>query len=328
MTTEWRVIEDRAAWNGLVSSCPGFTTYSSFEWGDFKRRSWRVVRLAFLKQDRPLGGTQLLLKSFLGVTVGWCPGGIVLQHSDDFDEVAGCIDQYLGSRPFVLRINCFDEASSDRESGLRRVRRLTKARHLTRSGLTVEILLDRCGDILESMSNNHRRNYRRALRHQLTFGESDVRVEEFTRISREMSEAKRIPSIAITFDSVDAVSKSFGDRMRMYSVAHDGETVAGCLVMRFGDYAYHYLAATTARGRNLQASYYLTKMLLDKLQSDGVKRFDFGGISREVQSVKGVSYFKLGFSGRAVQALGEYDLSNNRLLCFFFNAFVGRKFRW
>ena len=56
--------------------CSDFNVFSTFQWGEYKKRSWDVRRLAFTENGDFVGGVQILLKSKLGLTVGWSPGGL------------------------------------------------------------------------------------------------------------------------------------------------------------------------------------------------------------------------------------------------------------
>ena len=115
--------------------------------------------------------------------------------------------------------------------------------------------------------------------------------------------------------------------MKMYSVRRSGELLSSCLIMRFGGHAYYYLGASSEKGRELFSSFYLIVELLKRLKEDGVKQFDFGGIAPQRKNASGVNRFKTGFSGRVARYAGEFDLTNNRLLCRLFNLAIGRKFR-
>ena len=70
----------------------------------------------------------------------------------------------------------------------------------------------------------------------------------------------------------------------------------------------------------------MIKSLFEQLRSEGVRYLDLGGVSPIKGYADGVTYFKMGFSGRLVRFLGDYDLSNSRLLRFLFNSIVGGRF--
>ena len=328
MPLEVREIGTNREWNRFILGCSNFNVYSSFEWGDYKRNNWNVSRLVFLRSNQILAGVQVLSKKILGITFAWAPGGILTNNFHDVPAVIDSLTSVLGPRLFVLRLTFLDETTGENESVLKTIQNLTGARHSTRRHINVVVDLERQGEVLEGMSANHRRNYRKALRRGLTFKGGEVIVREYARLSRALSDLKRRPGIAIPSEAVERVARSFGSHMRMYSARAGEEIVAACLVMRFDDHAYYYVAASSDRGRSLQASYFMVKMLMENLKSDGTRVLDLGGIAPGVPGLQGVNYFKQGFSGREVRSLGDYDLANSRWPRYLLNLAVSRKFTW
>lgn len=326
MELKTSIIESRSEWNRLVLSCSDFNSYSSFEWGEYKRNKWRIRRWAFHRDNGLVGVVQLLSKRRFGVTVGWAPGGVALVDWGSFEEVLAALQQVLGPGPFVLRISLSVEATSEREFDLSLIDQLTPARKATRLGFSVRFDLDGDSNVVERMSPHHRRAYRKSIKNGLKFERTEVLSREFVALSRAMSELKRRPRIGIPLEDIERVAKNFGNHMKMYSVIHERDRVAACLVMRFGPHAFYYLAASNPRGRRVRASYFMVKSLFEQLRTEGVRYLDLGGVSPIKGYADGVTYFKKGFSGRLVRHLGDYDLSNNPLLRFFFNSIVGGRF--
>ena len=80
---------------------------------------------------------------------------------------------------------------------------------------------------------------------------------------------------------------------------------------------YHY-AASTERGRNLNASYDMIFQLINYLNSLDISILDFGGLSED-QSSAGVDFFKEGFNGAEVKRVGEFDIAKSILHNYIFN---------
>lgn len=324
---ETRPIEDEKEWNELLMRCSDFNVYSSFQWGEYKKRSWDVRRLVFTEDGEFVGGVQILLKHKLGLTFGWSPGGIHLKGFKDLLRVLRVMTESFGKSPFALRINFLQELTEEKKDVLGRAPTLTRARRRLWVGSTVLFDLDERGDPLALAAKNHRYYYRKAQRHGLTFEEGPVASREFVRLHDAMVELKNLPEIALRIEDVEQAAHKLGDHMKMYSVRIADELLSSCLVMRFGGHAYYYLAASSERGRELFSSFYLIVELLKRLKAEGVRYFDFGGIAPQRDSVRGVNRFKTGFSGRVVDYAGEYDLTNSRLLCRLLNLAIGKKFR-
>jgi lipid II:glycine glycyltransferase (peptidoglycan interpeptide bridge formation enzyme) len=90
--------------------------------------------------------------------------------------------------------------------------------------------------------------------------------------------------------------------------------VASCLVLLFGRKAFYRMAATGSKGREMSASYAMVYRLLEYLQAQGIRQFDFGGIAPGSPTAEGVNYFKRGFGGEMVEHLGEWEWSNSMWL--------------
>ena len=320
-------IENGTEWNDLLKSCPDFNVLSTFEWGEFKKRSWDVRRLAFVDDGEFVGGAQLLLRRKLGLTVGWLPGGIQLTDFSALAPALRRLSEDIGNGPFALRINLLQELTPEKKTVISQVSELVEARRHVWISSTVLIDFDHYADFLEPLSKSHRISYNKALGQALTFEESPVSCGDFVRLHDEMVAFKKLHRKTLRLEDVECAARILGDHLRMYSVRLAGELVSACLILRFGSRAYYYLAASNPKGRESFASFFLIVRMLDRLREEGMRQFDFGGIAPERENTRGITRFKTGFGGRTVPYAGEYDLSNNRLLCRVFNLAIGRKFR-
>ncbi len=327
MQLEQRLIQDRGEWNRLILECSGYSPYSTFEWGEYKRRGWAVRRLAFFRDGDPRGAIQLLSKRAFGVTVGWAPGGVAHVEPDGIPPILEALRPQFDPGSFVCRL-CLnvDRVGTDTPD-LRSVRGLAPARKSTRLAHKLVIDLEDERDILERMTRHHRRAFRRSLAHELSFRETAVIPAEFAAVSRSMSELKDKPRIGIPVEDLERAARAFGKHMTMFSVVHENNPVAACLVMRFDQHAFYYLAASNPLGRKVRASYFMVTRMLETLRNDGVRFVDLGGILPHSDGdVDGVTYFKMGFPGTPVRLFGDYDLASNGLLRILLNSVVGRRF--
>jgi hypothetical protein len=227
--------------------------------------------------------------------------------------------------PYVIRFNFDEEATPERRDHLSATPQLTGANRPIRAGRTVVFDLLEHPPVSERMTARHRRSLRKAATHRLAFDVGEPSASLFSSLHGEMRKLKGFAGTVVAPEDVGRLSRAFGPRLRMYSVAHDGETVAACLLLQFPRHAYYLLAATGERGRELRASFVLVTRMIDALREAGVRHFDFGGIAPDRADARGVNDFKLGFRGREICRLGEYDLSNSVLLRRLFNRFVATR---
>jgi len=313
-------------WNSLVMGCPNFNVYASFEWGEYKSVSWKVTRLAFYRDDQLVGAAQLLTRRILGITIGWLPGGIQLPSFEALPEIMVALQSSFRHGPYAIRINFLDEATAEKELLLGQLQELRPARHRIRGGFTVLFDLNRDDISVQRMSSNHRHYIKKASNNNLEFTEESVSSREFVELHKAMTSLKGLSDLTVSLDDVRRVAECFGEKMTMYSVRLEQQLIACCLVMKIGHYAYFYLAASNAKGRELFSSFYLIVELLKHLKRSGVKYFDFGGLAPHRRSTAGVTRFKTGFSGKIIRHLGEYDLSSSRAILLAFNHAIAKKF--
>jgi len=96
---------------------------------------------------------------------------------------------------------------------------------------------------------------------------------------------------------------------------YEGKPTASAFILRFGDYAYYSLGASSPQYARHKSSQLVQWRAILWAKADGAKIYDFWGIP-ESPSPKshlfGVYTFKKGFGGRVVQRSGAYDLPLRR----------------
>lgn len=93
-------------------------------------------------------------------------------------------------------------------------------------------------------------------------------------------------------------------RRKIWVAQAKGEPIAGIIVQIHGRCATYYAGCTSEAGRKMRAHHLLLWQAIRELKSDGVNRFDLGGIDTE--KAAGVARFKLGMGGEAVTLAGTY----------------------
>lgn len=105
-------------------------------------------------------------------------------------------------------------------------------------------------------------------------------------------------------------------RMRLYLARYEGEVVAGATLLSTGRRTWFQSGGSSERGRDARPSNALQwRMIRDSLAS-GAAVYDMRGISDTLdptEKLYGLTRFKLGSRGWAVETLGEWDLPINRL---------------
>jgi lipid II:glycine glycyltransferase (peptidoglycan interpeptide bridge formation enzyme) len=107
------------------------------------------------------------------------------------------------------------------------------------------------------------------------------------------------------------------DRMRLYLAHHDGDVLAAATMLTVGTHVWYSYGASTSRKREVQPNNAIQWRMMTDAHELGAAVYDFRGITdtlEESNHLLGLLRFKAGSGGEAVEYLGEWDFSLNRLL--------------
>lgn len=316
---ELKIIEDKEIWNTQLKKTINYNVFASFEWGEYKQNGWIVKRFAFYNSGNFLGQVQLLYKLKYNVVFSWTSGGI---NVVDIKHVATIIDEiknYFANQKYYFRFNFYDENDGFKSFELAHI--LSHSQKTINSGYSIIHDLVNTKDILSTMSADHRYTYKKSAKNgfEVKSGVYRDMFDDFVQLHLEMTKLKNMSSIELNKDDIVNLYNKLQSNLLIFSVYHEDKIISSCLVLLFGDSAFYYLACSNDSGRKLNASYFMVKELLEYLKSTGVKIFDFGGITPYNQNAMGVNKFKLGFGGKVVNYLGEWEISNSKALSLLVN---------
>lgn len=176
-------------------------------------------------------------------------------------------------------------------------------------------------ELLKKMRRQTRYEVRRALKQGITVthGNSRALFEEFHRVQAET--AARQHFIPPRLDDLLAYREAFGSAAQIYvasttapEAATDGTSatpIAYGLILRSGDEADYFEAASTPLNRKLPGAYALQWQVLQDLKAQGVQRYNLWGIAPPDQPhhrYAKVTTFKTGFGGDITAYLPAQDL--------------------
>ena len=134
--------------------------------------------------------------------------------------------------------------------------------------------------------------------------------EEFHAVQAET--AKRQNFIPPTMKVLYAEKEAFGDNIVIYTAVNsEDEPVAYGLIIKSGQEADYYEAASTNLNRKLPGAYAIIWQAMRDLKKEGYKRFNLWGIAPAGQPnhrYAGVTTFKTGFGGDVVEFVSAHDL--------------------
>ncbi len=104
---------------------------------------------------------------------------------------------------------------------------------------------------------------------------------------------------------------SQGDRAALLLAEHEGQAIAGIIVLRFGRWSWYMYGASSNEQRNLMPNHLLQWNGMQWAKARGCWYYNFRGIPdilEEGQELWGVYVFKRGFGGYAMRSLETHDL--------------------
>ena len=183
---------------------------------------------------------------------------------------------------------------------------------------TVMIDLTKSEDtLLTEMRRQTRYEVRRAekLGITVTRGNGEAIFREFH--NEQLKTAKRQNFVPPTLKVLLAERAAFQDDAEIYVArTSEGEAIAYGLIIRGGEEADYYEAASTELNRKLPGAYALLWCAIKDLKKAGYKRFNLWGIAPAGQPhhrYAGVTTFKTGFSNNIVEFVPAHDLVISRI---------------
>jgi hypothetical protein len=159
-------------------------------------------------------------------------------------------------------------------------------------------------------------------------GNDDKVFELFHQIQAET--AARQHFIPPNLKDLLAYKRAFGDDISIYYVVHcDGDSpspeadlvsseaiIAMGIIIKNGDEADYFEAASTDLNRKLPGAYALQWQVIQDLKKQGIKRYNLWGIAPPGQPhhrYAGVTTFKTGFGGEVTEYIPAQDIIVNPL---------------
>lgn len=315
-----KINSDKEEWNNYLGKCLNQNVFSTWEWGEFKRNSWSIERLIFLKGNNFVGMTQIFFKKIGPFRLGWSSSGINITDYENLKDIIEVVSAHYDLKKTLIRFNFFDEGIGGNQFYIDSVESLRPAVNSINSSYTIRFDLNQFENTPKNYSSNNRYYLNKAIKNKLNFEVSEFVAADFTRLHNEMADLKSLEHLKINEEQMQLLSDQFKGQIRVAKVSDEsGEVVSTCAFMVFKKIAYYFLAGSNEKGRKLSASFLMIHKLIDYLKSEGVENFDFGGITPFKRSADGVNRFKIGFSGRIIKYVGERDLTKKSLLYYGFN---------
>ncbi len=321
---------DSKEWDAILSQFDQSTIFQSYAWGELKKdENWECFRLIISENEKPTLIAQILVKKFLGIKLGWCPGGPIL-NTKSIDLAKTALNEFkkiiIRKKIFNLRCKPYLQKT---DTNLEIFSTLAKSTIKITSSKTVNISTQDDKVFLQDCRKKHRYYIKQSQKHNLEWKISTLENAQktFIQILNEMQEKKKIKIKLIDIKNFSQLlGETHSGKPRVFALTGYEKNcpIVSCIMSVFDNVAFQHYAASNQRGRKIFASYGMTYELIKVLKDMGVKYMNFGSISDD-ESSPGVDFFKLGFGGNLFERVGEFDIAKFRIYSFIFNAML--KFR-
>jgi lipid II:glycine glycyltransferase (peptidoglycan interpeptide bridge formation enzyme) len=320
MTISIQEITDREQWNGFLtcqpSTSPGHLL-QSYEWGELnKYLGGRVYRLGALDQGRMTGAMLLTVApvplSIPGLRWNWLYSArgptVASPAAPALPALIDHAQRHIAKaeHAVVLRLepNIADD-TPDLDAWLAAYARMgfqtnPNAIHGRRSWV-LDIRPD-AETLLANFKMTWRQNVRVAERKGAVIREaaSDADFDAYYDLLKLTSE--RDAFFIHQKDYHKEILRQFADKGNavLYLAEHDGEAIAAKMLIRFGDWCWDMLGASSNNKRNLKSTYLLQFRCIQWAQAKGCSYFDFRTIPEILEpgeEMWGVYEYKKGFGG-------------------------------
>ena len=186
-------------------------------------------------------------------------------------------------------------------------------------------------EVFASLNQQWRRNIRLAERAgvEVVHGTAE-QLPEFHRLYLETAERDRFTPRPLSYFQrmFEVLQAENPERIRLYLARCQGEYLAGATIVTVGGHAWYGYGASSGHLRELKASNAMQWRMIQDCLRAGAQIYDLRGVSDTLDPdhhLFGLLRFKVGTGGEAVEYLGEWNLSLNKVLARAIRLYLARR---
>jgi lipid II:glycine glycyltransferase (peptidoglycan interpeptide bridge formation enzyme) len=313
------LIEDKEIWNQEIIKNPNYNPYQLYEWGEYKKQmAWKVASFKANK-DGHIAYLQITYKIKLNIFFGWCVGSIsgdvAAFHKDEFIKYLKkqFNIKYVFIKSSFTNILNFDESLALYSSDW------SKSSTKLISDYTVYVDLNKSlEELLNECSNNFRKNVKRGINKNLFVEVKELSQYSENEISKLFNRFKKIKDVPLPdLDELKYIKSHLSKNIIIATSSIENKIVGLRAFLFIGNKALDFWATTDLIGRKNYTSYMLLFELFKKAKGMNITEYDMSGI--DPVNNPSVYSFKNGLRAKTVEKLGEWELSNSKIISFFIN---------
>jgi lipid II:glycine glycyltransferase (peptidoglycan interpeptide bridge formation enzyme) len=305
-----------ADWEAFVGATEQANFLQSPQWGSLHERMGdTVIRRGLHDGARYGGGYQAIVKDARRGRYLELPGAPLIDWSDSAARASLKTELMMVAKQYGcvfvrIRPQLYDTPEHRvflTDAGFKKA-----PMHLHAEHTNMLALANKTDDeLLVGMRRQTRYEVRRSLKQELTvsFRSDTAAVEEFFTVQADT--ARRQGFIPPSKKFLQEIVAAFGEKARIYRVEHEGRLLNLALVLRYGNEADYYEAASTDTAREYAGAYALQWQAIRDARDAGAARYNFWGIAYSNDPhhrYAGVTTFKRGFGGEDTNYFPAHDM--------------------
>lgn len=300
-------IADPRRWEELLEQADRAHSVQAFAYGAAKAASgWHVSRQLLTQAGRPVAVVQALEKRILGVRVATRinRGPMLLVANPTAQlvtDVYHAVRNRWGRLPFgvLLLAPALLDTEQNRAIMARAGFRPRRGNGWGSARLDLRQQIDA---VFQSFEHSWRKAIRAADKAGVTVRVVDGEAEHEWMIDRHLQNMAEKGFTGHDATFLRELRRGAGSDYVLLQALHEGEPVAGLVMLKFGTAADSIVAWFGDAGRKVKAGNAITWGAIQEMQRRGCLTYDVGGINSD----KGFSSFKSGMNGTEYFLLGEY----------------------
>jgi len=297
------------AWDQFLLAQPEGNLLQSWKWGELQSRfGWRVERLAFHGGRSGVCSLQRSAAILPGGATFYVPRGPAVAERERLLVLDTLERRAAAGGGLVLRVEP-NALVGDEWPAFFEGRGFVKGKAVQPEATRL-LRIDLDPESLKA-------GFKPKTRYNLNLAEKKgVRVRgsrdvaTFARLAFETGKRQgvHLPGVAYYQAALEIFAPT--DEVRLYLADHEGDTLGGIMVFRFGNTAYYLFGGSSDRKRELMPNYLLHWQAMLDFRALGCDTYDWWGIPEEPAPDHpwfGLYRFKTGFGGDTVRYAGLYE---------------------
>jgi lipid II:glycine glycyltransferase (peptidoglycan interpeptide bridge formation enzyme) len=315
----YSLVGDQEIWNSEITRNTNFNPYQIYQWGEYKKQfGWNVISIK-ANNNGQIGYMQLTYKRKFKIFAGWCIGSISGEISAFKKEsFINFIKQQFDVK-YVMIKSSFTNILDFNDSIELYSANWQKSCKKLNSDYTIYIDLKKSEDeLLTNCSTNFRKNVKRGIQNNLNIEIKKLTEYEENEIINLFDRFKEIKDVPLPDkNELLQIKKHLGVNVFVATSKIENQIVGLRAFLYHGNKALDFWATTDLIGRKNYTSFVLLFELFKKAKEINIESYDMSGID-PINNPTGFS-FKNGLRAHVVEKLGEWEISNSKLLSFLVN---------